>query len=120
MNNIIKHIISDILRSKIILVYTIILGMISFSLFLLDSNHIKSTLSLVNTNLIVIPLVSIIFTTIHYYNSYEFIQLLVSQPISRKTIILSEYLGAMLSLCIAFLTGVGIPVLIFTPVAKTG
>ncbi len=82
---------------------------------MLDENPAKSTLSIVNINLIIIPLVSIIFTTIHYYNSYEFMELLVAQPISRKLIILGEFLGVTLSLAISFLIGVGVPVSIFNP-----
>jgi Cu-processing system permease protein len=120
MTGIIKYILTDILKSKVVIAYTVLLSAISMGLFLLDTNPVKSTISLVNINLIIVPLVSIIFTTIHYYNSYEFIELLVAQPISRSTIILSEYFGATLSLCIAFLIGVGLPVLIFNPTDAGG
>jgi hypothetical protein len=65
--------------------------------------------------LIVLPLVSLVFTTIHYYNSYEFIELMSSQPMSRTRILLSEFAGVGLSLLSAFLIGVGVPVLIFSP-----
>jgi len=54
-----------------------------------------------------------IFATIHYYNSYEFIELMLSQPLSRKRILLSEYSGVALSLLSAFFIGVGVPVLLF-------
>jgi Cu-processing system permease protein len=64
--------------------------------------------------LIVLPLVSIVFGTIHYYNSYEFIELMLAQPMSRQKIILSEYAGVAFSLAGAFLIGVGIPVLLFS------
>jgi len=113
MSKIIKYILLDILKSKVILAYSLFLAVISTSLFLLDSNPVKSTISLVNINLIIIPLMSIVFTTIHYYNSYEFIELLIAQPISRKMIVLSEYLGVTLALCLSFFIGVGIPVFIF-------
>jgi len=70
-------------------------------------------LSLLNIVLIVLPLVSLVFTTIHYYNSYEFIELMSSQPMSRTRILLSEYAGVSISLLSAFLIGVGVPVLLF-------
>jgi Cu-processing system permease protein len=54
-----------------------------------------------------------IFSTIHYYNSYEFIELMLSQPMSRTRILLSEFGGVALSLLCAFFIGVGIPVLLF-------
>jgi Cu-processing system permease protein len=59
------------------------------------------------------PLVSIIFATIYVYNSAEFIELLVSQPLKRKTIWLSLFTGLATSLSIAFFIGAGIPVLIY-------
>jgi Cu-processing system permease protein len=73
----------------------------------------RAMMSLVNIVLIVLPLVSLIFTTIHYYNSYEFIELMLSQPLSRTRILLSEYASICLSLLGAFWIGVGIPVLLF-------
>ena len=85
------------------------------SLFRMDENSSKAMLSLLNIVLIVVPLISMIFTTIHYYNSYEFIELMLSQPMSRTKILLSEYSGVALSLVSAFFIGVGIPVLVFTP-----
>ena len=69
-------------------------------------------MSLLNIVLMVIPLISIVFTTIHFYNSYEFIELMLAQPVDRKVIFLGEYLAVSASLCIAFLAGCGIPVLI--------
>ena len=71
-------------------------------------------LSLLNIVLIVLPLVSLVFTTVHFYNSYEFIELMLSQPLSRTRILISEYSGVALSLLSAFLIGVGIPVLLFS------
>lgn len=62
----------------------------------------------------VVPLISMIFSTIHYYNSYEFIELMLSQPMSRTRILLSEYGGVAISLLSAFFIGVGIPVAIFS------
>jgi Cu-processing system permease protein len=60
-----------------------------------------------------VPLVSMVFSTIHWYNSYEFIELMLTQPISRKKVITSEYTGISSSLVTAFLIGVGVPVLIY-------
>jgi len=79
----------------------------------MEEDSSKALLSLMNIILIALPLVSLVFTTIHYYNSYEFIELMLSQPLSRKKIILSEYAGVSLSLLSAFLIGVGIPVLFY-------
>ena len=103
----------DILRSKVVIAYTLFLFVVSFSLFQLEENDSKAILSLLAIVLIVVPLISMIFTTIHYYNSYEFIELMLSQPLIRTRILMSEYAGVALSLLCAFFIGVGIPVLLF-------
>ncbi len=110
-----KYVLYDIVRNKVILAYTAFLFIVSFSLFNMEDNSSKAILSLLNIILIVVPLISMIFTTIHYYNSYEFIELMLSQPMSRKKILLSEYSGVGLSLTGSFMIGIGIPVLIFSP-----
>ena len=110
-----KYVLYDILRSKIILAYTLFLFIVSISMFQMEENSSKAMLSLLNIILIVLPLVSLIFATIHYYNSYEFIELMSSQPMSRTRILLSEFAGVSISLLSAFFLGVGIPVLLFSP-----
>ncbi len=110
-----RYVLYDILRSRIILAYTLFLLLVSLSMFQMEENNSKALLSLLNIVLIVLPLVSLVFTTIHYYNSYEFIELMSCQPMSRTRILLSEYTGVSISLLGAFLIGVGIPVLIYSP-----
>ncbi len=110
-----RYVLYDILRSKVVIAYTIFLFIISVSLFRMEENSGKAMLSLLNIVLIVVPLISVVFATIHYYNSYEFIELMLSQPMSRSKILLSEYSGVALTLLSAFFIGVGIPVIIFSP-----
>jgi Cu-processing system permease protein len=113
MKKIIKYVIVDILRNKIVITYTVFLLVMSLSVFNLEDNFSKGLLSLLNVILIIVPLVSIVFSTIYVYNSAEFIELLVSQPLKRKTIWLSLFCGLALSLCIAFFIGAGVPILIY-------
>jgi len=104
---------TDILRSKIMIIYTIVLLATSFTLFSLEDNANKGLLSLLNIILIIVPLFSLLFSTIYIYNSAEFIELLVSQPLQRKSIWQSFSIGLAISLSLAFIIGIGIPVLIF-------
>ena len=113
MKKVIKYVILDILRSKIVLAYTLVLFLISMSVFSLEDNSAKGTLTLLNLILFVVPLISIVFAAIYIYHSAEFVELLVSQPIKRKNIWLSFFLGLSGSLIVAFLIGCGIPVLFF-------
>jgi Cu-processing system permease protein len=93
--------------------YTVFLFIVSMSLFQMEENSSKAMLSLLNIVLIVVPLVSLVFSTIHWYNSYEFIELMLTQPISRKKVLVSEYMGISSSLMTAFLAGVGIPMMVY-------
>lgn len=113
MKKIIKYVMTDILRNRIVIVYTLFLLAASFTVFSLEDNSSKGLLSLLNIILIIVPLVSIIFSTIYVYNSAEFIELLVSQPLKRKSIWLSLFAGLAGSLAISFIIGAGIPVLIY-------
>jgi len=114
-NKIIKYVITDLLRNRTILVYTLVLLALSLSIFMIEDNTDKGIASLLNIVLFVIPLVSIVFSTIYLYNSSEFIALLVSQPLKRQTIWLSLFIGLATAMSLAFLVGVGIPTLLFAP-----
>lgn len=105
----------DILRNKIVIGYTLFLLAITLSIFNLEDQSTKGLLSLLNIILIVVPLVCILFSAIYVYNSNEFIELLVSQPIKRSTILLSMFTGLSVSMVVAFLIGTGIPILLFEP-----
>lgn len=113
MKTITKYVMLDLLKNRIVLAYTCVLLVISIGVFNMDANTLKGVVSLMNITLIFIPLVSIIFSTIYVYNSSEFLELLVAQPLRRKTLWLSMYFGLVLSLSLAFLAGIGIPVLLF-------
>lgn len=115
MKKIVKYVMVDILRSRVVLCYTLILLIITLTIFNLEDSASKGLLSLLNIVLFVVPLVCIVFSTIYIYNSAEFIELLVSQPVKRKTLWLSLFCGLAGSLGAAFVIGVGLPVLFFEP-----
>jgi Cu-processing system permease protein len=115
MGKISKYVILDLIRNRIVLSYLVVLLAISFTLFSLDSNPVKGILGLLNISLLIVPLVSIIFGTIYYYNSSEFIELLLTMPIKRKQIIISVYAGLSIALSTAVLLGMGIPIMIYSP-----
>lgn len=117
MNKVIKHVVLDILRNKIVVAYTIFLFVFSMGLFLMEDSPEKSMASILTVNLIVIPLISMVFSAIYIYNSAEFIEFLAAQPIKRKTLWISIFSGLSLSLVLAFLLGCGIPILIFSNTA---
>ena len=95
--------------------YTVLLMAVSFGLFNLGGDPTKGVVSLLNVVLIIVPLVSIVFATIHFYNASEFIELLAAQPVQRSFIIWSEFYGLAAAMKIAVLVGIGIPVALYAP-----
>ncbi|UOE40450.1 ABC transporter permease [Chryseobacterium suipulveris] len=119
MNRIARFILFDILKNKIVIFYTVLLFIISWSVLGLESNFTKATLSLLNIVLLVVPLVSIIFSTIYVYNSSQFVELLLSQPVPRSKVWFNIFLGLSTALTLAFLLGCGIPILLYSSI-QTG
>ena len=109
----IRFIIQDILRNKIVIAYAILLAALCWSSFALEDNSNKGALSLLNIILFTVPLVSIIFSTIYIYNSSEFVELMVSQPVKRKKIWMSLFYGLSASLSLAFLLAAGVPLMLY-------
>lgn len=107
------YLISDLIRKKIIIAYALVLFLITMCLFWLEPNDQKAMLSIFNIILLITPLISLVFTTIHYYNSYEFRELLLCQPVSRIEIFYNEFIGIAAALTLALIIGIGIPLMIF-------
>ena len=113
MRKIVKYVLADILRNRIMLLYMLLLLLVSFSVFTLEDNAMKGMLSLLNVVLIIVPMMSLVFSTIYFYNSAEFIELLMSQPLRRRSIWLSLFAGLSVALSLAIFAGIGIPMLLF-------
>ncbi len=103
----------DILRSRFIIIYTLLLLALSIGIIYIGKDVTKAVISLLNIVLLLVPLVSIIFGTIHFYNSEKFIEMLLALPIKRKSIFWAEYIGLSSSLSIGFIIGVGIPLAMY-------
>ena len=113
LTGVIKYAYFDLLRSRFILAYTLLLFGTTLALFQLDSDAGKVVLSLLNVILLVVPLVSVVFTSIHFFNSYEFMELMLAQPVNRSVIFFGEYVAVASSLCSSFLLGVGLPLVLY-------
>jgi Cu-processing system permease protein len=114
MLKIFKYTLYDLLRSRSIIAYAVLLLSISLALFSLESNPERAVLSLVSIILFVVPLVGIVFATIQYYNATEFTELLLVQPLPRGRIILGQVLAQGTALSVAFIVGVALPLVLFS------
>ncbi|MDQ8154075.1 MAG: ABC transporter permease subunit [Gemmatimonadota bacterium] len=99
----------DLSRNRWIVAYTLAFLGIAEGLFWFGGTGPQVLLSMLNLVLLVLPLVALVFGTIHVYASREFVELLLAQPVPRRELFAGLYLGLALPLAAAFLVGAGIP-----------
>lgn len=113
MLRIVKYVAIEILRGKIALAYAAFLLVAALGLFNLGGDTAKALVGLLSLVLLVVPLVSLVFATTHFYNTQEFVELLAAQPLPRATILLGQMIGVTLALWAALLVGIAVPVLLY-------
>jgi len=109
MLKILKYSIFDLLRSRWSYVYFAFYLLLGFVLLFLNSDVNKAVITLMNIIIVLTPLIGTIFGVMYYYNSKEFTELLLAQPIKRSQIFMGQYLGISLSLTLSLVLGLGIP-----------
>ncbi len=113
MSKLLKYEFFNMYRNKWVVFYFLFFLIFTSALFYFTHSTAKVVSTLLNIVILVIPLISLILGTIFLYDSRSFIELLLSQPIKRKDIFLSKYLGVSVSLSLGFLLGVFIPYIYF-------
>lgn len=113
MIKILKYSFYDLIRSRWSYVYLVFYMALGFVLLFLNSDLSKATITLMNIIVVLTPMIGTIFGIMYFYNSREFTELLLSQPIKRSTIFAGQYLGLSLSLSMSLIIGLGIPFLLY-------
>ncbi|MCG9879233.1 MAG: hypothetical protein MH472_01410 [Bacteroidia bacterium] len=114
MIKITKYLTLNILKSKFMLVYGVLLFVICVGLFTLGNDQDKAIIGIHNTLLILIPIVVMIYTVSHIYQSTDFIRLLLTQPIQRKYIFFSQFLSNVFALLLVQLSAIGLALVLFS------
>lgn len=113
MLKILKYSFYDLIRSRWSYVYLLFYMLLGFVLLFLNNDLSKAVITLMNVIIILVPLIGTIFGVMYYYNSKEFTELLLAQPIKRSTIFLGQYLGVALSLSLSLIIGLGLPFVLY-------
>ena len=108
---IIKYELSDLLRSKWLVAYILFFFLLTDILFRTSGNGAKVVISLLNVILIFSPLIVLIFIMIYLYNAREFMELLLTQPVSRSQLFVGMYSGLAFPLILSVFIGITIPIL---------
>lgn len=101
----------DVLRSRWLPGYGLLFLLLTDLLFRFGGTGDRVLLSLLNAVLLLVPLVSIVIGAMHFYQSREFIELLLAQPVGRRALFSALWAGLTLPLALAFAAGVGLPFL---------
>ena len=113
MLKILKYSIYDLLRSRWSYVYFVFYLLLGYVLLFLNSDINKAVITLLNIIIVLTPLIGTIFGVMYYYNSREFTELLLAQPIKRSKIFIGQYIGVSLSLTLSLVLGLGIPFVLY-------
>lgn len=97
------------MRSRWSYVYFFFYLLLGFVLLFLNNDVSKAVITLMNIIIVLTPLIGSIFGVMYYYNSKEFTELLLAQPIKRNKIFFGQYTGISLSLTLSLVLGLGIP-----------
>lgn len=104
-----RYQLQDVLRSRWIVFYGLFFLILTDALFRFGGAGERVLLSLMNVVLIAVPLVATVLGAMYVYGSREFTELLLSQPVRRRSLFAGLFLGLALPLSLAFLLGVGLP-----------
>ncbi len=113
MFKILKYSFYDLMRSRWSYVYFAFYLALGFVLLFLNNDVNKAVITLMNIIIVLTPLIGTIFGVMYYYNSKEFTELLLAQPIKRSTIFMGQYIGISISLTLSLVLGLGIPFLLY-------
>ncbi len=113
MFKIFKYSLYDMIRNRWLFYYMGFFLILTSALLILSNDFTQVLITLTNIILALTPLIGIIFGVIYYYNTKEFIELLLTQPVDRKAVFSGVYFGLAVSLSLSLASGVGIPLILF-------
>jgi len=109
MFKILKYSFFDLMRSSWSYVYFGFYLLLGIVLLFLNNDLSKAVITLMNVIIVLVPLIGTIFGVMYYYNSKEFTELLLAQPLKRSSIFIGQYLGVAISLSMSLILGLGLP-----------
>ena len=115
MIQIARYLTIDLLKNRAIIGSFLLFVAIGWGLFFIENQPEKALLMVMQVTLLLLPLITLIFSCIYYYNSYEFTVLLLSNPIKRNAVIQAFFIALSISFSLAYTFGIGLPLLINNP-----
>ncbi len=101
----------EIARNRWVLAYAVVLVLLTEALFRMGGSGARALTSLLNLVLLLVPLVTSVFGVVYWHASREFTELLLAQPVPRRSLWWGLYLGLLVPLAGAFAVGITLPLL---------
>lgn len=103
----------NIVRNRWVFVLAAGLFAVTYALIRIAGDFVKSILSLSSVIVIVVPLIATLFSVVYWYYSERFTELLLTQPILRRQLLLARWLALGASLTAAMGIGIVLPFALF-------
>ncbi len=108
-----KYAFFDLLRSRWLIAYTAFFAVATSGLLYFGDEPVQAALSSLNLVLLIVPLVALMLGMNYFYYTRDFVQLILTQPVSRSSVFLGQFAGVALPLAGAFVVGTGVPYLVY-------
>jgi Cu-processing system permease protein len=108
-NKILKYEFLNIIRNRWIFVYFALLFVLTLVLLLAGASPQKAILSISHVIVVLIPLVSLLFSTVYAYYNEQFTETLLTQPLSRPSVFWARHIAIGLGLGLPAALGISLP-----------
>jgi len=98
-----------LLRAKWVVGYGLIFLLLTDTLFRFAGGGAEVWVSVSNIMLLLIPVISLIYGILYIYQSRDYLELLLTQPVNRSTLFWGLYTGISAPLMVAFVIGAALP-----------
>jgi Cu-processing system permease protein len=109
---IVRYELENVVRNKWVIAYAVFFFAVTEALLRMGGSTPRALLSLLNVVVLLIPLVTIVFGTIYWHGAREFTELLLAQPVTRRSLFHGLFAGLVLPLSAAFVAGVLVPLVL--------
>ncbi len=113
MKKVFQYCFLDLMRSRWTIVYLLFFMLTCGGLLYLSGDSTKVVVSLMNVIILLVPLISMIYGMMYMYQVRDYVEILLAQPISRKSIFGGYVLGLSAALSVSVSLGILIPLAIY-------
>ena len=109
---VLRHEVRNLPKNRGVLLFALTMLLLSESVLRLTGSGARALTAMLNIVLVVVPLVTLVFGVISWHASREFNELLLAQPVRRRSLFAALYLALVAPLAAAFTIGLLTPFIV--------